>query len=270
MERQSGQIVAIVVGSFFGIVSLAVGSYDPLWDWLGTSEEVRGSMTIALTLFTLLAGFQIASLLKEREIERSLKSEASDLSEKFREARQAIQNDLSAATNTLQREIIRNIPHLTLFSAWTGDDAMREISARFHSARFVLNTRLFARDLNFVGNPGLRDWDSRLQDAIRDGLVYREVVSRGSVETARGRAEAVAEDASGSYSAARIDSDLPTFMNFSILEFPDSVKELWVGWVISPGFEYEQCVIRTTEARLIEMFERWHSALFAFGSPIVP
>jgi hypothetical protein len=245
--HQKLSFISIALGTIIGIGGLALTSYDPLWDWMSVPRDLRGSLTTGFSIFTLLFGFLAAFYLQQEDAASAV-------------ARENV---------SLMGQMISSIPHLNLFSFHTGDEAMRLIANEFGRAHVALNTRIFHGDYNPTSNPAFASWDRSLRRGVRSGLSYKEVVSRGNCDLARERARSLRATV-GSYDAVWIDYLLPSFMNFIVLEYPGGVKDVWFGWLVSQGAGFEQHVIRTTESRIVQLFEQWHRELFAHGKRIDP
>jgi hypothetical protein len=224
-------LVSLALGTVLGLLSFGLTSYQPLWKLVHASGDVSATLGVGLSVIILLLGFLFALYFQQSDY---------------------------------QDELRRAIPNLTLFTVSSGDEAMHQVSRLFSSARMVLNTRIFSGDFNPTANPGHSHWDKRLRSAVRDGLTFREVASAGNLDLVCER-KRVTEGGSGLYDAVIVDYNFESFLNFVLLEFRDGTKELWFGWLVSPGAGFEQHVVHTTEKQIVQMFETWHRDLYTRG-----
>jgi hypothetical protein len=224
-------LVSLALGTILGLLTFGLTSYQPLWKLVHASGNVQASLGVGLSVIILLLGFLFAFYFQQSDY---------------------------------QDELRRAIPNLTLFTVSSGDEAMRRVSQLFSSARVALNTRVFSGEFNPMANPGHSYWDQSLRSAVRDGLTFREVVSAGNLDLVCERKRDTA-GGSGLYDAVVVDYNFESFMNFVLLEFLDGTKELWFGWLVSPGAGFEQHVVHTTEKQIVQMFETWHRDLYAKG-----
>jgi hypothetical protein len=244
--RRGQAFVAVAVGLIFSVLSVMLTAYDPLWNWLGVARDLRGVQTTAASITFVSLGFLLAMFFQQRDFHQ-------ELEELHRESSSVL---------------LRSLPHSELFGRYTGDEAMRIIATLLPNSRYALNTRVFAETLNPTRNVGFKEWDSALRVAIRGGLTYKDVLSVGNESLARDRCASVAGGV-GEYDAVIIHHQLPLFLNFIVLESRTGSKEVWFGWLISRGSGFaETNVIRTSEARIIAVFEQWHRELFAAGLPV--
>ena len=207
--------------------------------------DLRASLSIGLSVFVLLLGFVLAIYF--------LMAEWTD--------------EIARGNEALLVRMMHTIPQLDHFTFHTGDESMKIIGDQFAKAKIALNTRIFNGDYNPRSNTGFEVWDRGLRRAVRNGLTYKEVVSRGNRELCISRANG-AIGGKGTYDAVWINYTLPCFLNFVILEYEGGVKEVWFGWLVSRGVGFENYSIRTTEARIVHMFENWHRHLFAEGNDL--
>jgi hypothetical protein len=245
--RRGQAFVAVAAGLIFSVLSAMLTTYDPLWEWLGVARDLRGAQTTAVSIAFVSLGFLLAMFFQQRDFHE-------ELVELHRESSSVL---------------LQSLPHSNLFGRYTGDEAMRIIATLLPNSRYVLNTRVFAKELNPTRNIGFKEWDAALRTAVRTGLTYKDILSSGNEELARDRCAFVAGGV-GEYDAVIIHHQLPSFLNFIVLESRTGAKEVWFGWLISRGSGFaETNVIRTSEERIVAAFEQWHRELFAAGVPVV-
>jgi hypothetical protein len=124
-----------------------------------------------------------------------------------------------------------------------------------------------ARGVFPVAPPSISSWERSLRTAIRSGTVFREIISSGWVPHAQERLEDL-QGAGGMYEASRVSCDLAAFLNFYVLVYKNGSKEVFFGWVMSPSHGFDQPCIRTSEPRVVQLFENWHADLFAKGEAV--
>ncbi len=237
--------LSVGAGTVLGVGSLALASYNPLWDWLDVPVEMRSAIATGASVLFVILGFLYA----------------------FYTNHAALSTDLQNDMIELSSEMRRTIPSLTLFTVCTGEEAFHRISNLLPHAQVALNTRIFQDDYNPDDNPGFVRWDAEIRAAIQRGLNYREVMSSGNRELALARLRS-STGAVGQYKASILRYPLPSFSNFTVFHLRDMSKEVWFGWLISRGSGFEGAVVRTTESHVVEFFEQWHRDLFAHGEPV--
>ena len=229
-----------------GVAGLAT-NYEALWNWVDVPDDLRAPLSSGLSLLTVVIGFMIGFYLQQIDMNRTMQAEILSLA-----------NDLR-----------RTIPDITLFSSYTGEEALYRVATQLPLARVVLNTRVFNGEYNFMDNPAQDHWNRAIRNSVVGGVTFREVVSHGNVDLVQARARATA-GGRGQYSYSIITYPLPSFCNFIILEYLDGTREIWFGWIISHGMGFEGNVVRTSETHIIDLFSHWHRELFAYGkvSPV--
>ncbi|MCA1603005.1 MAG: hypothetical protein LC776_15680 [Acidobacteria bacterium] len=239
--RTIGSVVSIAIGTVLGVSSLALTSYDPLWNWLDVPGELRASLPTGFSIFFIIVGFLFG----------------------FHQHQMRVSTELCNDLANLSHEMRRSIPNLTLFTLFTSEEAYGKIANILPSARVVLNTRIFQGDYN-PDTPNHRRWNNEIVSAVQHGLNYREVVSSGNTELVYQRRDATVTG-DGQYCASILDYPLPSFANFAVFHLNDTSKEVWFGWLISRGSGFEGRVVRTMEPNVVDFFEQWHRDLFAYG-----
>lgn len=250
MPRLRIDLIAVIFSVLLGAVSVWLGTYDPLWAVLGLSNDLRGSLTIALSLFVLLTGFLIAYYIQQSDVLDRL-------------------TDFGERLPLLLREEMSKQPQVDVLGVFNGDQALRLLCKGLGTAKVILNTRITAGTTVYsITANSLETWERALRTAIRSGSVYREIVSDGWQELARERVSTLA-GSKGLYEACWMPCTLPAIVNFTVLQHTDGTKEVWFGWIMSPTQGVDQVCFRSTERRLVQMFENWHAALFAHGTTIL-
>jgi hypothetical protein len=80
--------------------------------------------------------------------------------------------------------------------------------------------------------------------------------------------ELLGKGCKGNYYAQLLATTLPSFINFSILEYDDNVKEVVFGWAITKGRRFEQKCFSTTEQSIVNFFETWFNDLYSAAENI--
>jgi hypothetical protein len=243
--RHRRTIASIAVGFLLGFLSLFLPSFDALWQFFGVAQEQRVLLSIALALMFSNVGFLLAMYFQQTDF-------------------MAQQSDQSARQVA---SIVSMIPSTKLYLFQTGDEAMITLAKLLPTVKTVWNTRIFTGSTNPTNHPGFSAWDTALRDSVRLGLTFREVVSAGNEDLARLRQHSVV-GGRGVYEASVLRYQLPSFLNFCVVESHAGTKEVWFGWVISRGSGFEGTVVRTAEARVVALFEHWHGELFGSGRPV--
>ncbi len=239
-------VLSVGIGTVLGVSSLALASYDPLWNLLGVARDLRAAQSTGLAILFINAGFLVAVYFQQGD---------------FRE-------DLLSEQATEFSRLICAMPTTGVFSYYTGEGAMEALAVILPTARTACNTRILSRQLSSTSHPGFAPWDTAVRQAVRAGLTFREVVSEGNEAIVRDR-EGATSGGRGVYEAVVLRNTLPSFLNFIVLESRDGSREVWFGWIVSRGSGFEGTVIRTSEVRIVTLFERWHSELYLAGHPVV-
>ena len=239
MSPRKGEYVAISVGIFVGAVGLWLGTYDPLWASIGLPAELRAPLTTATSLFALLVSFLLAFYLQQASVLAAITASEGRIESKI-------------------AEIVSSIPRVQSTSCQNADEALRSISNAIGRASTVLNTRI-APTCYDTYPPSLKKWDRAIATAVRAGTIFREVVSPCWAALS---AERVVElGGKGIYQGYVVATELPAFLNFSVITFQDGTKEVWFGWLMSQSHSFDGTVARSTEQRLVQLFESWHASL---------
>jgi hypothetical protein len=244
-RRPIGGILSIAIGTILGVLSLALSSYDQLWDFFGVARDLRTAQTTALAILFLSAGFLVAVYFQQGDFKA----------------------ELLAAQRSELAKLINSIPNTAIYTYYTGDDAMEALVAVLATVRCASNTRVLSRQLNLTLHAEASPWDQAIQNCVQSGLTFREVVSPGNEALVRNRRRS-ATGGKGVYEATILRHSLPSFLNFIVLEYRDGSKEVWFGWIVSRSSGFEGTVIRTAEVRIVTLFERWHSELFMAGQVV--
>lgn len=235
-------ILAIAVGTALAVVSVALPAWTGLWKWLGVTDDMRATLSGVLAIVFVNAGFLVGIYFQQNDFKQEvLSTQRQELAE-FRSA----------------------IPSLQVFATYSGESAIRALGSTIRTARLALNTRILAPKIGEVSHGSGSQWDNAVRDSIRAGLVFREVVSPDNEPLVRRRA-AESLGGAGAYQAFILRHSLPSFMNFIVLESLDGQKEVWFGWTVSKTSGWEGAVVRTGEARIVGLFERWHGELQQAG-----
>lgn len=249
MARKSGRstwgIWSLIIGTALGVLSLALPSFNPLWNLFGVARDLRAAESTALGILFVNIGFLVALYFQQGDFKAEM---------------------LLAQRVELQK-LSNSIPTTSLYSYYTGDDAMAALVAILPTVRCASNTRILSRQLNLTSHAESSPWGTAISTCINAGMTFREVVSPGSETLVKNRRQLVA-GCRGVYDAVILRHSFPSFLNFIVLEMRDGSKEVWFGWVVSRTSGFEGTVIRTGEARIVTLFERWHSELFTAGQHV--
>lgn len=238
--------IAIAIGTILGVLSIALPSLNSFWSIFGVvSQQERVGESTALAILFICLGFLLAVYLQQLDFKSDV---------------------LKLQDEKLER-LISAIPSIHIYSRYSGDEAMVFIASLLPITKMALNTRILTEEMNKTNHPVLSPWDNAVRSAVKNGLTFRDVVSKGNESIANGRSQA-AIGGSGIYEASFVEHSLPSFMNFIVLEGRDGSLEVWFGWIVSKSAGYEGTVIRTGDAHIVQLFERWHREMFNAGTMI--
>ncbi|MFD9740604.1 hypothetical protein [Umezawaea sp. NPDC059074] len=245
-KRSRRGVVSVAVGVVLSVVSMALPSFDSLWDALGVARDLRAGQSTGLAIMFLCLGFLVALYFQQQEfkaeVERTLRAEATRLA--------------------------AGLPTFGVIRRQTGDEAMTTLAAVVATARMVANTRISSANSEVATRHGVSSpWDLALREALTRGLTYREVISPNHADLARDRKAEIA-GSPGVYEAVVVRHHPSPFLNFIVIEQHDGTKEVWFGWLASRTSGFDGPVIRTGETHLVTLFERWHTELLGSGTPV--
>jgi len=231
-------IISVVFGVFLAALSIWLGTYDPFWQWIGVPDALRGSLTTAVSIFVLLSAFLLSFY--------------------FQQAQMLGQID----------EVKRGLPHVEFLESMNGNEAFLLLTKHISVAKSVLNTRLYAGDFRGgYSEKTIAKWQTEIRSGIRSGLIFRDALSPALEFTAK-ELLSDSKGRKGMYEAVAVSSGNAPMMNFPVLTFSDDSKEVSFGWVMSPGYGFDQPCFRSQDARLTGFFEKWFSELFFSGDPL--
>lgn len=143
------------------------------------------------------------------------------------------------------------------------DIALEYITARLPEARVVHNTKI---SQNLIESNSPNNASERFHRALkaalksRNGIVIVDVIS--DVFSDYGKSmETFSQPVAGTYHCTRRTIDVPSFLNFTILDFGDEQKELIFGWATSPANWPNQKAFKVQDKRVIEYFLEYHGYL---------
>ena len=233
-------VAYLVVGTILGVFGIIAGTYDPLWEWAGiTGVQLRGYLTLCASLVILLIGYLLAYYAKLEDIEKSLNVS-------WREVTAGIQAGL---------------PRIQSIRALSADMALQEVATKLPQAHIALNTRIVsdAVETRYKSKEG-QQYEAAVKESIKSGTIFREVVSAKWADYCRALS---AKNADRQYECRLADNTLPSFLNFIVLEYKSSEREVYFGWAISPARGFDQVCFQSSEERLVSFFRDWHLELMA-------
>lgn len=235
------EILSIVIGIFMSVFGLVFGSYDPLWDQFDVNADVRGGLTIGLSLFFLLLGFLFAIYLKSQSQEEILNQTLNDL--KYQ------------------------IPQLSTFKVMDANSALSYLECQLPLIRSMINTRIASNQNAGYSTTEGKSYNAAIEKSIKKGLQLREIVNKPWQESAENRKQSLTSiilgQVNGSYEFQVVDTALPSFLNFSVLAYLDGRKEVIFGWAITKGRRFEQKCFVSDERSIVEFFESWFYDLYS-------
>jgi uncharacterized protein YpmB len=249
MKPKTQQILIISISAILGLLSIIFG--NKLWTFLGINDiSLQASLISISSIFIIFFGFLISyfSLLSETQ-------------EKVIE----LKTDLIA-------EIKSFLPHTDNFKVYNGTEALKIIAEKLNQTQLTLNTKLASKDFDvdkfYVG--GTDSFPKAVKSAVKNGMVFKEIAANYGVKMARELKADInsLKNVSGRYEGYEINIELNSMINFVILQFRDGTKEIWFGWLVSKGRDIDQSIYRSTDVRLIGLFETWHSDICRNGTPI--
>lgn len=228
------EISSIVIGTFMSVFGLAVGSYDPMWVQFNVNADVRGGLTIGVSLFCLLLGFLIAIYLKAQSQEEVLNKNLNDL--KYQ------------------------IPQISTFKVLDANSALLYLECQFPLIRSMVNTRIASDENAGYSTAQGKSYSAAIEKAIKNGLQLREIVNKPWQQSAEERRKSLTSKiafgpVNGSYEFQVLNTSLPSFLNFCVLDYFDGRKEVIFGWAITKGRRFEQKCFVSDEKSIVEFFE---------------
>lgn len=216
---------------------------EPLWKALEVPANERGVFTLALSSVVLMAGFLALVYVQ------------------WRKTTEQVQTIVGDVVESLQARI----PTLGTLQVMTTEDAFVELAFVVRQSRRVWNTRVApAKYTKRYDTPASVAYASAIVQAIRAGTNFKDVVSASWLNTAKELEDAVA-GGSGVYRLCPLEGEVPSFLNFTVLEGRDEQRVTYIGWTISHGRGFEQPCIKITEPRVADYFVEWHADLGSGG-----
>lgn len=234
----------VAIGTIIATGLSAVLS-DALWKALAVPSTERGVFTVALSLVVLIAGF-LALIYAQ-----------------WRKTTDRVDSTVGRVVDTLQARI----PTLCTLEVMTTRDAFVELAFAIKHSRNVWNTRIApSMYTKRYDTPASTAYASAIVAAIRAGTNFRDVVS-ASWENAAKELERAVDGGDGVYRRHALQGEVPSFLNFTVLEGRDGRRVTYLGWTISHGRGFEQPTIKITEPRVAEYFIEWHADLTGGTGP---
>lgn len=244
MAQNKNGLLAIGAGALLAVGAIALDAWGSLWNAFGIPNDQRSGVTTAIAILSVNLGFVIGIYFQQNDFKADV---------------------LDSQRNELAR-IQSIIPTLRIYQTYTGDAAMHELIRLIPSVRSAHNTRILSPKMSQLSYSGDSPWDDSICRGLTNGLVFREVVSPDNENLARLRTSHAA-GCDGTYRASVLRHNLPSFMNFIVVEYDTGHKDVWFGWIVSEMAGWEGTVIRTGEQRIVALFERWHAELLLAGRP---
>lgn len=236
MNRQD--IFIIIVGVILSVLSIVLGGYDKLWNYIGLSNNIRGDLTIALSIFFLLIAFIIA-----------------------------FGRQLTVFLRKVEK-LSRETPPLKLLEEKSGEEAFRVLIKRISVAEAAYNTKLFPEDYSKgYSEDAMNQWHTAISRTVKNGLIFREVISPTWESQSRQRLTTLSNK-KGMYEVSMHNAVEFPILNFTILKLKNGDREIYFGWLMTPSYGFDKPCIISKDARIIEFFEQWFSALYSSGKQL--
>lgn len=226
------EFIPVLIGLILGVTSIIVGYLDTTLDRV----SIRQGISIAFSIFCILGGL-VVSLHFQRS---------------------------SAVHRIMQlfQEVTQSLPQGLVLTTHTSHQALELLTVRLQKATNALNTRVsYKAEPNEPRQVLLNDWEMAISDAVRAGLNLVEVFSPNWRELAEARRNKFA--GKNSYEAYVLKFEPHAFLNFIVLTYPPNHKEVWFGWLMSPGYGFTFPCIRCCEPKVVQLFEAFHRELVA-------
>lgn len=250
----------LVIGLLFAVITIWLGSYGELWATL--DPRLRGSLTVAVSMFFTLGGFLLASYVQRGRLSQELvQAKKAIIAQQRQTKREIIAQQRQAKKDIIQQQA--HSPQIDAITVYTGTEGMEHITRLVLQAKVALNTIILPRveDL-WPKQPIMEDWDKAVILAVQNSTCFRDVASEACERFVIARASAL----SGmDYGARVVPSTIEAFPNFIVLEYQDSTKEVWFGWTRPSPASFSQRCFRCRESEVVAFFEKLHDTLFESG-----
>jgi len=235
-----------LLAALFGILLSALGIVfgDQVWSLIGINDpQLKGNLTLAFTILSILSGFLITYYL--------------------------ILGRIDDKSNNLINEIKRSIPQLTVINQHGGMDGLKQVAKKLIDVSKVYNTRIIPNDYegDLYFNVTI-DWNNEIVKAVKDGLIFYDIVSgkgKDYAEKVISELEKNSENVKGRYNKVEVTLEWKSFLNFKILYFKNETTEVWFGWRISDSTTIDETCYSSSDKNLIGLFEDWYHDLLGSG-----
>lgn len=265
---------AICAGVVAAITNIVWPGWGFLWNLLDVPPEQRPLVNVAFASVLTLAGLGFAILIQVDQCLARVAKTQHDHTEWAKTFQQSLDSKLTARLRELPAYLAKHVPHLDSFTVMPTAEANRTIikliNANGGRVKKVLNTCAFVDALE-ERHPAKADFqlvEESVRLAVQSDARWIDVVSPGFRPIAIDRSRDL-DGASGRYTAYCLAPGVP-LMNFIVLEFSDTSREVWFGWPIDPATGDEVATARTRDERIVAIFESWHRVLCRYSERIVP
>lgn len=226
------EIVTYVLTAILSLLSIIGGIRT---DFIGLVEPGADAAVVstAVAIVILLIGDRTAGWIKDKRL----------------------RHDITVVVSNLARSLpshyfIREFP--------SSDDAMGYLSRRLPLARAAFNTKICKDAIPPSRDTGDR-YTTAIGTALEAGVFYKDIVSPGYMNYAK---ELRCYQGKGQYHFRVLDSDVPSFLNFIVLEYDEEDEEAVIGWATSKTSWTDERAYLIKDRRLISYLREYHTALF--------
>ncbi len=217
-------IISYILAAF----SFFFGSFDPFWNFLNLTDELRIPLTIGTSILILLIGHFINIVQMEADF-------ISELS--------AVKKYMEEIPNLNKLRILPN-----------GDEGLKYLSEKIQIARFVRNTRIpVNQKVVYHTLYGKKYYEATKKLLRNKNTIYKDLITNGSSGLAKEFSD-LSEKYNSKYNYKEISEKGKGFLNFIIIEDNFNITEVIFGWPVSETKGYgEKCFI-SQDNDLISLF----------------
>lgn len=237
MKLSIRELIANLIAAALAVGNIVFGSYEALWELVGASAEMRGALTLGLSVVILLLGHIVGAAIREAE-------QIKDITTRLSSFEQTLNNSMSGVSG------------MRVFQ--TSDAALSYLIDRLPNAKKVWNTRIPAPGVGDYSGDIARRYAEAVHKAVQSGVFFKEIV--GPVFEARAAALSKSGD---NYEYVTWDNPNAPFFNFIVVEDASGVREVIFGWVITPVHGFEQACFNSRNQSLVHTFTALHDFMMS-------
>lgn len=226
------EIIIYLVTILISLIMMLVGLFTNIYP---VDEGVKPLVSLTVSIFVVFIGERLANYTRE---ENSLK--------KF------------------EKKLPNHLTQITQF--YSLDEALGYLTFNLQRAEVIYNTRIEKLgEKNRKNRASETKYNEAIMNVIsKHDVELNEVISLRFENSAKERLNLTNEN--GTYNVRLINIVPPSFLNFTILDYGNNIKELIIGWATCGlKSEIHQPTFKIDDDRVIEYFQQIFDAMYING-----